>query len=184
MLNLRFFYVQYCRADRLSTRTSGSILIAIDSTFYSAPCQFVQLKAACSGIENVALLPLVSRSASVDAYREADVLFLHLNDYEVFKKVLPSKIFEYAALGKPILAGVGGYAAEFLREHVSNAEVFDPGDVSGAVASFERLNMREEPRTDFISRFARAQIMNEMADDIVSFMQGFERNLMRGAQHG
>lgn len=142
-----------------------------------------QLKAACSGNENVALLPPVSRSAIVDAYRKADVLFLHLNDYDAFKKVLPSKIFEYAALGKPILAGVGGYAAEFLRKHVSNAEVFEPGDVTGAVAAFERLNMREEPRTDFISRFARAQIMNEMADDIVSFMQGTERNLMRGAQN-
>ncbi len=139
---------------------------------------------ACSSAENVTLAPPVSRSELVDAYRRADVLFLHLNDYEAFKKVLPSKIFEYAALGKPILAGVGGYAAEFVREHVSNAEVFEPGDVTGAVAAFERLSLREEPRTDFISRFARVQIMNEMADDIVSFMQDSKRELMRGAQGG
>ena len=44
-----------------------------------------------------------------------DVLFLHLNDYSAFRKVIPSKIFEYAATGKPIVAGVSGYAAEFLR---------------------------------------------------------------------
>ena len=134
-----------------------------------------QLKSACTNVENVSLKPPVSRSALIDAYREADVLFLHLNDYEAFKKVLPSKIFEYAALGKPILAGVGGYAAKFLREHVSNTEVFEPGDVTGAVAAFERLNLREEPRTDFISRFARAQIMNEMAEDIISYMRGVQR---------
>lgn len=134
-----------------------------------------QLSDACASVENVTLLPPVSRSELVDAYRKADVLFLHLNDYQAFKKVLPSKIFEYAALGKPILAGVGGYAAQFIGEHVSNAEVFEPGDVAGAVAAFDRLTMREAPRTDFVARFARAQIMNEMADDIVSFVRGVRR---------
>ncbi|SFR44821.1 Glycosyltransferase involved in cell wall bisynthesis [Pseudidiomarina maritima] len=135
-----------------------------------------QLKDACSDVENVSLLPPVSRSALIDAYRKADVLFLHLNDYDAFKKVLPSKIFEYAALGKPILAGVGGYAADFIREHVSNAAVFEPGDVAGAVRGFEQLSMREEPRIEFVERFARTQIMNEMADDILSFMRGDQRD--------
>jgi len=32
---------------------------------------------------------------------DADVLFLHLNAYKAFEKVLPSKIFEYAATGRP-----------------------------------------------------------------------------------
>ena len=61
-----------------------------------------------AGITNVDLLPPMSRNKLIEAYREADILFLHLNDYDAFKKVLPSKLFEYAALGKPIWAGVSG----------------------------------------------------------------------------
>ena len=39
-------------------------------------------------------------------YNQANILFLHLNSIKAFEKVLPSKIFEYAASNKPILAGV------------------------------------------------------------------------------
>ena len=46
---------------------------------------------------DVKLLPPVDRMQLIVEYNRADVLFLHLNDYAAFKKVLPSKIFEYAA---------------------------------------------------------------------------------------
>src|SRR3990172_1990513 len=59
-------------------------------------------------------------------YRESDILFLQLNNYEAFKKVLPSKIFEYAAMYKPIIAGVDGYAKEFLEEHLPDSLVYKP----------------------------------------------------------
>ena len=61
-------------------------------------------------LDNVELFPPMSRKDLIREYEAADVLFLHLNNHKAFKKVLPSKIFEYAALGKPILAGVSGYA--------------------------------------------------------------------------
>lgn len=134
-----------------------------------------QLREACSKAENVSLLPPVSRASLVDAYRDADVLFLHLNDYDAFKKVLPSKVFEYAALGKPILAGVGGYAAKFLIENVPNAAVFEPGDAEGALSAFKKLELIEAPREAFVKQFARTTIMHEMAADIMSFMRGAER---------
>jgi glycosyltransferase involved in cell wall biosynthesis len=66
-------------------------------------------------LRNVILQPPVKRSELVAASLDADVLFLHLNDYPAFQKVLPSKLFEYGALGKPVWAGVSGYAAEFIR---------------------------------------------------------------------
>ena len=50
-----------------------------------------------------------------------------------FERVLPSKLFEYGAFDKPIIAGVGGYAAEFLKEHLSNTILFSPGDVDGFI---------------------------------------------------
>lgn len=129
-----------------------------------------QLEAAlaAAGVTNVTIVPPISRAALLDEYRAADVLFLHLNAYEAFKKVLPSKIFEYAALGKPIWAGVAGHAAAFLRAEVTNAAVFEPCDVDAAVASFERLDLRDTPRPEFVARFARRAIMDEMAADIMA----------------
>jgi len=120
------------------------------------------------GTKNVTLLNPMPREKLFEQYRQADVLFLHLNNYQAFHKVLPSKIFEYAATGKPILAGVGGYAAEFLRERVPGVEVFEPCNVVAMQRSFEQLltGPHMVDRRDFCSRYLRKNIMHEMAKDI------------------
>ena len=125
------------------------------------------LESDLSGVENVNLRPPVHRKELSDKYMNADVLFLHLNDYPAFKKVLPSKIFEYAATGKPILAGVIGYAAKFITDEVSNAEVFHPGDVQGALSALDKLNLKYTDRSDFINNYTRTHIMKEMAESII-----------------
>jgi len=122
---------------------------------------------AAAGCMNVTITAPMARADLMKAYAAADVLFLHLNDYEAFAKVLPSKIFEYAALGKPIWAGVRGYAATFLREEVSNCAVFHPCDAADAERAFGGLELRTLPRPAFIKRFARDTISREMAADIV-----------------
>lgn len=120
-----------------------------------------------AGVDNVELLPPMKRAQLIEAYQAADVLFLHLNDYDAFKKVLPSKIFEYGAMGKPIWAGVSGYAAEFIHTELDNAAVFDPCDAAGAERVFARLQMGNVPRDEFIAKFARMNIAKEMAADIL-----------------
>ncbi len=124
------------------------------------------------GCNNVEILPPVKRDELVKIYHSADVLFLHLNDYDAFKKVLPSKLFEYGALGKPIWAGVTGHAADFINENITNAAVFSPCNVNDAVKSFENLEMVTQPRTTFVERFARANIMKSMAEDVISLAGG------------
>ena len=114
------------------------------------------------------LLDPVKRTELIELYRAADVLFLHLNDYPAFKKVLPSKLFEYAALGKPVWAGVGGYAARFVEEHIDNAAVFAPCDVDDAARAFEALNPVTRARPDFVARFRRDVIMARMSRDVLS----------------
>lgn len=115
---------------------------------------------------NVTVLPPVARDALILAYEEADVLFLHLNDYPAFCKVLPSKLFEYAALGKPIWGGLSGYSATFVREEISNAALFHPGQVDEAVEAFSKLTLISEERGEFVDKFARDKIMDLMACDI------------------
>ena len=128
-----------------------------------------QLLNEIKNLSNVDLFPPVNRDDLIKAYLEADVLFLHLNDYPAFKKVLPSKIFEYAALGKPIWAGVSGYAAEFLNKEVTNSAVFYPSNLSEALKSFSLLSIANIEREPFINKFSRRSIMSEMAADIVEF---------------
>ena len=125
-----------------------------------------------AGVDNVELLPPMRRDQLIQAYQAADVLFLHLNDYDAFKNVLPSKLFEYAAMGKPIWAGVTGYAAEFVRSEINNAAVFHPCDAVEAQKVFSKLSLVNAPRTEFIEKFSRTRLMQAMADDLLSLMRG------------
>lgn len=120
------------------------------------------------GIDNVDLMEPVQRKHLIKAYQDADVLFLHLNDFDAFKKVLPSKLFEYAAMGKPIWAGVSGYAAEFIRSEIDNAVVFHPCDAEGGEQVFTNLKLRVTPRPRFVQKYARASIVKEMARDMLA----------------
>jgi glycosyltransferase involved in cell wall biosynthesis len=110
----------------------------------------------------------VTRDVLIEEYANADILFLHLNDYDAFEKVLPSKIFEYAAMGKPIWAGVSGFAAKFIDAEVSNSVVFYPCNVGSAMEALSRLDIKDNPRPEFLRKFSRARIMDAMASDILS----------------
>lgn len=121
------------------------------------------------GCNNVTLCEPVNRNELLKLYNNADVLFLHLNDYSAFEKVLPSKIFEYAATGKPVLAGVSGFASEFINTEVDNAEVFYPGDEKMAFSALNKLKLDTINRQNFIDKYRRDNIMTEMSNSIVKF---------------
>ena len=121
-------------------------------------------------IPNVEILNPVPRGQLLDMYREADVLFIHLNDHDAFKRVLPSKIFEYAATGKPILAGVGGYAAEFLKKNVSNVSLFAPCDHPSALEALQALKLDYTDRRIFVQKYSRKKITELLAEDILRVM--------------
>jgi hypothetical protein len=82
---------------------------------------------------------------------------------------LPSKLFEYAAMGKPIWAGVSGYSLEFIKSEISNCEVFVPCNVTDAINKFDALNLDTKPRSDFNKKFSRENIMRNMAFEIMEF---------------
>lgn len=124
-----------------------------------------------AGLHNVELVEPVAREQLLSLYQRADVLFLHLNDFRAFRHVLPSKLFEYAATGKPIWAGVEGYAAEFIRSEIGNAAVFAPCDSLEAIAALRRLKLRQTPRPEFVARFARSRIMRAMVADVLALVE-------------
>lgn len=125
------------------------------------------LENSISGLSNVEVLPPVKRKELIGLYEKADVLFLHLNNYDAFLKVLPSKLFEYAATDKPILAGISGYAADFAKTQIENCEVFPPCDVQAGIDSFDSLKKHQCNRQKFKYKYSRKNIMDKMADDIL-----------------
>lgn len=126
---------------------------------------------ASGALDNVELVAPVAREQLLAMYHQADVLFLHLNDFKAFRRVLPSKLFEYAATGKPIWAGVGGYAAGFVEREISNAALFAPCDADGAVEALRRLSLEQTPRAEFVERYARSKIMRSMAEDVLALVE-------------
>ncbi|WP_439518285.1 glycosyltransferase family 4 protein [Hydrogenophaga sp.] len=134
----------------------------------------VQLQEALAALPRptVTMLAPVKRAELITLYDQADVLFVHLNDLPAFEKVLPSKLFEYAATGKPIWAGLAGFPAQFTQREIENAAVFNPCDAAGAVAAFRTLRLQTCDRSDFVDKYRRTHIMNRMADDIARIGAG------------
>lgn len=121
-------------------------------------------------LQNVELIAPVNRNVLLNYYRNADVLFLHLNDYDAFKKVIPSKIFEYACFSKPILGGLSGYIVDFIGNNISDAYIFHPCDVDEAVARFNELSLNVEKRVFFVQSHTRENIMGKLSDDIFTVL--------------
>ena len=105
---------------------------------------------------NIEILKPMLRNELINEYHNADILFLHLNDHKAFHKVLPSKIFEYAA--------------KFLKEQVKGVEVFDPCDVISMKTGLEKLlnGPKIIDRNDFCSRYSRKKIMKKLAKDVLT----------------
>jgi glycosyltransferase involved in cell wall biosynthesis len=128
------------------------------------------LTTACHKLNNVKILPPVSREEIIRIYDKTDMLFLHLNDYEAFKKVLPSKIFEYGATFKPIIAGVDGYSKEFIEKYLPDSMIFKPCDFEDFCRKYNSFEgfVNIQSRKDFIWQFSREGIMQEMAKDVLA----------------
>jgi len=130
-----------------------------------------------NNINNVELLSPVSRPELIKYYMAADIMFLHLNNVPAFRRVLPSKIFEYAALKKPIVAGLSGYSAQFLRDHVPYAFLFDPGDsIAAASCILEAADSKvpEETVAKFVTIYSRSSIMDQMVNQLIHIMKPSE----------
>ena len=126
-----------------------------------------------NNVDNIEILAPLKREKLIKYYEDADILFVHLNDIPAFQRVLPSKIFEYAALRKPIVAGLSGYSAKFILDNVPYATIFNSGDVDGcvdAIKKAESLEIKDKNINIFIEKFSLEKIMNKMAKHIFSLL--------------
>jgi len=121
-------------------------------------------------VKNIEIKKPVNRKELIEIYNRSDFLFMHLNDYDALKKVLPSKLFELAAFDKPIIAGVAGYAYKFIADNISNSILFPPGDVDEMVKQLNNYIYHNEFRLQFLDNFKRDTINQKMASSILSYL--------------
>ncbi len=131
-----------------------------------------KLTESLRGISNVEFLPPVNREQLIEEYNKADFLFMHLNDYDAFRKVLPSKVFELGVFPKPLIAGVNGFSREFVSRNLPGSIIIDPCNASELVTKVLSYKTEQSSldRKDFINSFRREVINREMATSILNYL--------------
>lgn len=83
----------------------------------------LQRKAADMGLDNVIFAGRQPKELMPAYLTLSDVCLVHLRKTELFTTVMPSKIFEAAGMKRPIINGVSGFAAEFVKESGSGINI-------------------------------------------------------------
>ncbi len=127
-------------------------------------------------LTNVTMLPFVSKTEVKRYISVLDVALVNLKRSDTFKTVIPSKIFENAALLKPILLGVAGESKGII-EHYGAGLAFEPENEGEFLARTEQLcrdtagyaSMQEGCRKLALA-FDRKQLAQSMLDIIESVL--------------
>lgn len=122
-------------------------------------------------VTNVSIENPVKRTELLDIYKQSHFLFMHLNDYKAFEKVLPSKVFELGAFPRPVIAGVNGYSRFFIEKYVPNTILIKPTDSLELVDAINQYKYTIIQRDEFIKNFDRRNINKEFASVIVKYLK-------------
>ena len=116
----------------------------------------------------------------IPVFARADALLLHLADDPLFAITIPSKTQFYLAMGRPIVAGVAGEAAEILRESGA-AIVAAPGNAEALATAIRSLADLPLERRDAMGRNGQ-----DFYRERLSFDQGIAKTLelLRGTYPG
>lgn len=96
-------------------------------------------RAADWGLRNVQFIDQQPKDRVPLYYAACDLGLVTLRDAPLFQEVLPSKIFEYLGMERPILLSVGGEARR-LVEGAGGGEYVPPQDVDAMVSAIRRLS--------------------------------------------
>jgi len=82
-------------------------------------------KARAMGLDNIIFIDSVPKTELVRYWSLLDTSIIHLKRTDLFKTVIPSKLFESIGMGIPVLHGVAGESAEIV-EKAGVGIVFEP----------------------------------------------------------
>jgi glycosyltransferase involved in cell wall biosynthesis len=104
-------------------------------------------RAEAIGLTNMTFTGLVPREAARDIVGASDVVVVHLKESPLFRTVLPSKMFEAMAAGKPIILGVKGEALDVLKQAGAGVGIA-PGDARALLDTALQLAHNDEQRNN------------------------------------
>ena len=91
-----------------------------------------------SGLDNVVFAGALDRSAVPAVLSVSDACLVHLRRTRTFTSVMPSKIFEAAAMARPVILGVQGFARDFVAD-AGCGICFEPEQEDELAAAVTRL---------------------------------------------
>ncbi|MGO1372194.1 MAG: glycosyltransferase family 4 protein [Senegalia sp. (in: firmicutes)] len=100
-------------------------------------------------LENVKFMGVLSKKYVFEELLKSNLGFIHLKDLEIFKTVIPSKIFEYMLAELPIVGGVNGYISQMISEHKIGV-VSNPYDYEGISNNILSLIKQENIVNDIV----------------------------------
>jgi len=90
------------------------------------------------GLGNIRFLPKQPREKMPDIIRASEVCLVLLKKAEVFKTVIPTKMLEFMACGRPVILGVDGQARQVME--AAEAGIFvEPEDPNALVRAVTQL---------------------------------------------
>jgi len=98
-------------------------------------------------LDNVLFLPRRPVSEIGEVLSLADVLLVHLKDDPLFRITIPSKIQAYLSVGRPILVGVRGDAADLVRAAGAGVDC-QPENPESILEAVENLYRMPRARLD------------------------------------
>lgn len=118
-------------------------------TFIGGGVDVEALRAAshAAGTDNIVFLPPRPVADMGPVFADADALLVHLRDDPLFSITIPSKTQAYLAMGRPILMGVRGDAADMVEAAGAGITFIPENADSLAEAAIALLSMTNEART-------------------------------------
>tara|TARA_B100000787_G_C16179489_1_gene290947 strand:- start:413 stop:1603 length:1191 start_codon:yes stop_codon:yes gene_type:complete len=114
----------------------------------------------------------IERNKLKEIYNDADILFFQLSKLDAFLRVIPSKLFEYSAFTKPIVAVVDGYCKDFINSNLKGVFIADPEDVNQIVKIINDIDLDlSYDRSTFINEFSRSKINSKLSNSILEYLK-------------
>jgi glycosyltransferase involved in cell wall biosynthesis len=121
--------------------------------------------ASALALDNVTFTGVVPSHAAVEHLAVSDAIVIPLKNSALFEGALPSKIFEAAAMEKPIIVSANGLSAETVKSFGAGL-VAEPGDPHALAQAVKRLRasavLREQCRAG-CRELARAHDRDRLA---------------------
>ena len=129
----------------------------------------LEKEAADRNIKNLMFHDFVPHDEIPSYLAALDVGIVHLRPHDVFKTVIPSKIFEFMAMGTPMIYGVEGCSAEIVEKAGAGYCVpsGDPRAMADAILELQKdpqrlRQMGQQGREAVAKEFSREVKAKEM----------------------